>query len=95
MFVCEDAANGGDNEKNKHDGVDGEVGGFLEILREGEGDDGKDGSDHHDVGGREAGLAGAVGAGVPDEDFVENDVGNDHEDERDEHGQDGFVDFFQ
>ena len=40
-------------------------------------------------------LAGAVGAGVPDEDFVENEIGGSHEDERGEHFDEWAVDFFE
>ena len=54
---------------------------LFDVFREDDGGEKKDGGDEHDVARGEGGFAGAVGSCIPDEDVVENKVGDTHEDD--------------
>ena len=65
VLAAGDTADGGKDDKDKHDDVHGDAEGFLPyIMREGEGDDKEDGGDDHGVGRGEGRLAGAIWTGA-------------------------------
>ena len=83
VHVGEDAADRDQDDTEEHETVeDDESGAAFEIF--GQDDDGKeeDGGGDHGVSGGEAGLAGAVGADVQDDEFFEEDKDDGHERQR-------------
>lgn len=94
MHIREDAAEAGEEDKDNHGDFGGDAdGAFFDIFRENSDDDKENGSDHHDVRRREGGFTRAVRAGVPDEEFVENDVSDSHEGERQRYPEELLVNF--
>jgi hypothetical protein len=80
VFVREDAADTDEDEKGEHHEIDEDaVRLFLDVFRQNDSGEEKGGGYQHDVARREGRFAGAVGAGVPDEYFVKNYVGDTHD----------------
>lgn len=94
VHVGEDTAGAGEGDADYHEDFEGDAGGFVfDVAGENDGGDKEDGGDDHDVGGGEGGFAGAVGAGGEDDEFVKNEVGDGHEDDRHGHPGNFGVDF--
>lgn len=83
MHVRENATEAGEEDEDNYDDFGGDTdGAFFNVFRENSNNEEENCGNHHDVRGGEARFAGAVRAGVPDEEFVENDVSDSHEGER-------------
>ena len=95
MHVGEDTANGNEDDKDEHENIKDGAGGLgFDVFGEENHNEKKDGGNNHDVTGRKGGLAGAVRASVPDEDFIKNKIDGDHKSEGEESPEEFLVDFF-
>ena len=94
VHVSENAADRDEGSEGEHDEIkeDADVDVFDVILKIKSGHD-KDSRDDHGVGRREGWLAGAIWAGVQDENFIKEEINNNHQDERQESPEEIFVDF--
>ena len=94
MFVGKDAADGGQGSKGSKENINDDTEWpWADVAGEVKGDERENSSNHHDVSRREGRLARAVGAGVPDKELVEDEVGDCHKNEGDEHFKKGSIDF--
>ena len=83
VLASEDTTSTSEADEDYHEDFEGDTDGFaLNIMGKNEGDKEEDGGNDHDVTGREGGLAGAVGASVPNEEFVEHKIGDGHQRQR-------------
>lgn len=79
MLVSKDTTYTGETNENDHKNFESDTDGFtLDVVRKNEGDEKENCSNNHDMTRGEGGLTGTVGAGIPDEDFVENKIGDSH-----------------
>ena len=80
MLVREDAADGSQGDKDEHKTVeDNEERFALDVLRQVDSGEGKNGGDKHRMTRRERRLAGAVRASVPNEKMIKNEISDHHE----------------
>ena len=78
MFVREDAADGDEDDENEHDYVEENQGEFVfDVFREENHRAEENRRGDHRVRRREARFAGAVGAGVQNENVVKNEPSDD------------------
>lgn len=79
VHIGEDAAGAGEGNGDNHEDFEDDAGGFvLDVVGEDNGGNEENGSNDHNVSGREGWFAGAVGAGGENDEFVEDEISNRH-----------------
>ena len=95
VHVGHDATGAGETDANNHQEFKDDEGSFvLDVVGKNNSRDEENGSDSHNVGGRPGRLAGTVGTGGKDDEFIKNEIGDGHKDYWKPHPGDFFVNLF-
>lgn len=95
VFVGENTASTSEADADDHEKFENNAGNTIfDVMGKNNGNYEEDGSDNHDVSGREARLTGTVRTSGDDDEFVEDKVDNHHQNHWQWHPADFTVDFF-